>query len=123
MQGTILDMITGINNKYGEDLFKKNVKQKKPESEIKKEKLKTIIMEFKKNHELVLKIIKWLDKNEVSATEEEKDKILKKLTDLSKKASIQKNEISDLLKIEEINIEQIYEIEFEKKEEGDEWDF
>ena len=123
MQGTILDMITGINNKYGEDLFKKNVKQKKPESEIKKEKLKTTIMEFKKNHELVLKIIKWLNKNEVSATEEEKDKILKKLTDLSKKASIQKNEISDLLKIEEINIEQIYEIEFEKKEEGNEWDF
>ena len=64
-----------------------------------------------------------MDKNEVSATEEEKDKILKKLTDLSKKASIQKNEISDLLKIEEINIEQIYEIEFEKKEEGNEWDF
>ncbi len=80
-------------------------------------------MEFKKNHELVLKIIKWLNKNEVSATEEEKDKILKKLTDLSKKASIQKNEISDLLKIEEINIEQIYEIEFGKKEEGNEWDF
>ena len=40
MQGTILDMITGINNKYGEDLFKKNVKPEKTRIGNKKRKVK-----------------------------------------------------------------------------------
>lgn len=115
MKGTILDMITGMNNKYGEDLFKKTIKQKKTEEQIKKEKLNEVVIEFKKNHELVLKIIKWLEKNEQSATDEEKNRIFEKMISLSKKASVQKNEISTLLNSKETTIEQIYGIKIEQK--------